>query len=65
MYHPKQEVNIWYTDSYGREVSHITTWKDFKSTAIILLEKYLDYNVTMYYTVNNETFQLDYYNTLL
>ncbi len=63
--HPLTRVVIWWVDEYGRKQEYETDIKHFNNMAITLLEKFLDKNYNMYYTVNNETLELDYYNTEL
>lgn len=56
------EIIIWYEDQYGKRYELITSYKNFKKDAVIILEKYLDKCYKLYYTMNNETKELDYYN---
>lgn len=62
MYHPQTLVIFWYKDKYGRKWEHTAKYADFRTTAINLLEKHLDNSVTIFYTINEDTYELDYYN---
>ncbi len=64
-YHPRTLVVFWYTDTHGRKWEHLTTWDNFKHTAVNLLEKYVDECHNISYTINDNTYELDYYNTAL
>ena len=65
MYSPTTKVVIWYQDAYDRTWSHMTIWKEFRTTAIDILEHVVDKDVQLFYTVDNVTYELDYYNTKL
>lgn len=58
-------VSIWYEDKYGKKWEYITRYKDFRNDAAEILEKHIDNNHSLFYTINDNTYQLDYYNTEL
>ena len=60
--YPLTKVTIFYHDKFGRKWEYNTTWRSFKTDVLEILEKYIDFGYQMYYTVNNETHELDYYN---
>lgn len=65
MYHPQTLVSIWYEDKYGKKWEYITRWNRFKTEAIEILEKEFDNQRTIFYTINDNTYELDYYNSVL
>lgn len=60
-------ITVWYEDGYGRRWEHKTRWQDFKTDALEILEKYIDIQHQLFYTIHmkcgNEIIkELDYYN---
>lgn len=62
MYHPRTIVTIWYDDEFGIRWEHPTRWNAFKADAAEILEKYIDKHYKLFYTINDSTYELDYYN---
>jgi hypothetical protein len=64
-HHPRSNVVIWYEDQFGRKWEHKTRWCYFREDAIQILENNVDIPYDIYYTIENETHLLDYYNSEL
>lgn len=63
--HPDTRVNI-HWESNGLKFNVITTIENFKDCLVEVLESTLIDNVeTVFYTLNGETKELDYYNVEL
>lgn len=61
--HPDTRIDIHWTSVHGMKFNVQTTYEHFNQHLVEILETTLVDNVeTVYYTINNETYQLDYYN---
>jgi len=66
MLHPDTRVKIWWVGTYGNKFTVTTTAEHFKECALEILESKIVDNIDiLYYTINNETRELNYYNTTL
>jgi len=60
--HPRTKITLWFEDEKGWKWEHVTRYSSFNTDVVIFIENYFDKGFPLFYTVNNETHELDYYN---